>query len=86
MTIAEKLKRFSQTHNMSAIARATGVSRTCIGQICKGSQPRASVAVRLARALGVDVAWLIDDTAEWPPVRNEAAEPPTPDRKQVHAA
>lgn len=69
MTIQEKLYRFGETMKLSAISRRAGLRTAAISEmIAKGGSPSAERALRLSRALGVSVEWLIDDTQGWPPV------------------
>jgi transcriptional regulator with XRE-family HTH domain len=70
MTIPQKLERLLADMNRSAVARRAGVAVGVLWKITALKRtPRADVAARLARALGVDAGWLIDDTRGWPPVR-----------------
>jgi transcriptional regulator with XRE-family HTH domain len=75
MTINEKLKRLTRFMHKAAVCRAALVGENTLWRIIDRQQmPSASVAFRLAQALGVDVGWLLDDSASWPPVRLD--EPP----------
>ncbi len=49
----------------AAFARQSGFASSTIDNILKGTIPRADNAVRIARALGVSVEWLL--TGEGPP-------------------
>lgn len=73
MTFAEKLKRLTEDRIKSVICRRAGLPPTAINDyISKSStKPSAIYAMRLARALDVDLEWLIDDAQEWPPVRRK---------------
>lgn len=72
MTFHDKLRRLVQDMNKSAVARRAGISPQAIDSYVRlGNVPLIDSAVRLARALGVDIAWLIDDERDWPPVRVE---------------
>jgi transcriptional regulator with XRE-family HTH domain len=64
----EKLRRLTLDHNRAAVCRRAGLSENSIHRILARKQtPRADVAARIARALGVDPGWLIDDNRGWPP-------------------
>jgi transcriptional regulator with XRE-family HTH domain len=56
----------------SAIAKAVGVAPSTLHKYQQGAMPAADTAMRLARALGVEVNWLIE--GEGPPSRAEALE------------
>lgn len=75
MTFAEKLIRLTECSNCSAIARKAGIGASKLWNYMHlGQMPNSATAVRLARALGVDCGWLIDDSKSWPPVRVEQME------------
>ncbi|HUO10084.1 MAG TPA: helix-turn-helix transcriptional regulator [Phycisphaerae bacterium] len=78
MTVYEKLKRLTEFCNKSAISKAAGLSSSTLGSIL-ANKPSITIptAAALARVLRVDVAWLIDDSKGWPPVRVESSEPVT---------
>jgi hypothetical protein len=68
MTFREKLRSLGAGVNKSARGVGVGLKPNTISTyMVKGSIPRADIALKMARALGVDVAWLIDDAAPWPP-------------------
>lgn len=68
-----KLRGLLLGQNIRAIARESGIPRTTLqGLLNSNRQPHASTVQRIARALHVDVGWLLDDSRRWPPV------PPTP--------
>ena len=72
MTILEKLRRLTEDMHKSRVAKRAGLPATALSNyLNRGSIPSACIAARLARALGVDPGWLIDDTRGWPPVRIE---------------
>lgn len=77
MTINEKLLRLGKKFNKSEISRQAGLSPTayCNYVHSRGTIPRADIALRLARAMGVSVEWLIDDNQDWPPVSDGARVP-----------
>jgi transcriptional regulator with XRE-family HTH domain len=81
MTLHEKLKRLTRLVNLAALSRDVGVSQTAIWQWVAGKKtPRVESVTPLARALRVEVSWLIDDSQDWPPVRI-----PDPDSAEVTA-
>lgn len=70
MTFQEKLKRLTQDRRLNVVARRAGIAERGISNyLAKPQNPRSDIALRLAKVLGVDVAWLIDDVQDWPPVR-----------------
>lgn len=72
MSIHEKLERLTDDRFKTRVARKAGLTANALHAYLKRKQmPRADNALRLARALGVSVEWLIDDTQEWPPIRQE---------------
>ena len=74
MTFAEKLKRLLRDMNISAVARRSCTSATAVHNYLNGSIPGIDIALRLARVLGVDPGWLIDDSKDWPPVRIDSSD------------
>jgi DNA-binding phage protein len=69
MTFNQKLQRFAETHKMSVVARKAGTSQQCISQcLRRDTPPRGDIVFKIAVALGVSADWLLDDTADWPPV------------------
>jgi transcriptional regulator with XRE-family HTH domain len=76
MTIHDKLARLLEIANRSAVCRKAGLSQpTLPNLLSRRSRPGVDTALKLARALGVDPGWLIDDSKGWPPIRVESAEP-----------
>ena len=70
LTFTEKLKRLMEEQNKAQIARRAGLSPTAIHDyLTRGYMPAADSALRLARALGVGVEWLVDSEQDWPPLR-----------------
>ena len=73
---------------------SVGLAPTAISNyIASGSIPRADIALKIARAVGVPLDWLIDDSQDFPPpmpLGSEAESPAvTPEecaRKIVHPA
>lgn len=79
MTFTEKLARLTEAYHKNRLSRRCGLPSTAITDyINKGTTPRSDNALKIARALGVSVEWLIDDEQEWPPVKTDA--------QTVHAA
>ena len=75
MTFHEKLKRLTEDRKCSVLCRRIGLPPyTIANYLCKKQTPSAPIALRLARVLGVDLAWLVDDEQGWPPVRAHEAE------------
>ncbi len=75
MTFHEKLNRLTQDMHKTKVSIRAGLAPTAIsGYLDKGYMPGINIAVRIARALGVDPGWLIDDSKGWPPVRVEQPE------------
>jgi hypothetical protein len=86
MTITEKIKSLMQDRRVNVIAARVGVHPITLTSYSKGTIPGADVAVKLARALGVEPGWLVDDTRGWPPVRVESPAPPAPPVREAVAA
>jgi transcriptional regulator with XRE-family HTH domain len=75
MTIHEKLGRLLETANASAVSRKAGIHPGTLSSILNGkNRPMAGTALNLARALEVDLYWLLDDKLGWPPRRIESGE------------
>ncbi len=75
MTIHEKLDRLTRLHSRQAVSKAAGLYKGALTAILSRKSPISTqAAVGLARAMSVDVAWLIDDSKGWPPVRIEEPE------------
>lgn len=69
MTFREKLARLTDDRKKNKIAARAGMSPAAFYDLLhKNHTPRAATALRVARALGVDLDWLIDDSQDWPPV------------------
>lgn len=76
MAIGEKLRKFKGDRTYSDIARAVGCTPENVRKILdQGTEPKLILGVRLARTLGADIDWLIDDEAE--------GDPPVDDRGRV---
>lgn len=85
MTITEKIKALMQDRRINVIAKRVGVHPITMTSYSKGAIPGADVALKLARALGVDPGWLVDDSRGWPPVRVESPTPPvSPAPQRAH--
>ena len=72
----EKLERLIAGRNKAELARQAGLTAdTAISNYLhrKGSIPRADIALKIARALAVDFAWLVDDEADWPPPTGDSS-------------
>jgi len=74
MTFREKLVVLVENMNKSKVSRRAGISPSGISNyIAKtGSIPRADIAARIAKVLGVSVDWMLDDTQGFPAVRVES--------------
>jgi len=69
MTFTEKLTRITEDRNRCAVARRARLPTNAINDyINKKYRPRADTAVKIARALNVSIAWLVDDSMGWPPI------------------
>jgi transcriptional regulator with XRE-family HTH domain len=70
MTIHEKLAKLTESYQRSAVCRRAGLHPTTLWRILKtGQMPTVEVVLSLARTLGIDPGWLIDDSRGWPPAR-----------------
>lgn len=68
MNITEKLRRLTEDQNKAGVARKAGLKPTQLNDYTsKGFKPRYDIALRIGRALGVSIEWLLDDSADWPP-------------------
>ena len=75
MTFQEKLTRLTRNMNLSSIARDIGISPSTLSNFMTGRHsPRMTTLIALANGLEVDVKWLIDPAAGWPPVRVEQSQ------------
>jgi transcriptional regulator with XRE-family HTH domain len=75
VNFTEKLRRLVEDRTRSKLARRAGLSPTAISDyLVKGYIPRADNALRIAHALNISVEWLVNDEANWPPVRVTAVE------------
>jgi transcriptional regulator with XRE-family HTH domain len=81
MTITQKIAALMQDRRQKVIAERIGVHPITLSSYTKGTIPGADVAAKLARALGVDPGWLIDDLRGWPPARVETSAPTIPQPK-----
>ena len=73
MNKAEKLKRLRGGRPYAEVARGAGCSPPTIREIESGrtSDPGSGLMLGLARYFTVDVTWLIDDSADWPPPESD---------------
>lgn len=75
MTIHDKIERLTRFASKGAISRAAGLGYTTLNAIvARKSAVTTKTAIALARVLGVDAGWLMDDAKGWPPVRTEGAD------------
>jgi hypothetical protein len=69
MKINDKLKFLFAEINKAKAARSVGLPVSTISSyIAQGSMPRADIALKIARASGVSLEWLVDDAQGMPPV------------------
>ena len=74
MTFAEKLKLLLMHRTAREVAAQARIGPSAItNYLRRGSVPSANVALRLAKALDVDLMWLLDDSASWPAPAKPAA-------------
>ena len=71
MNTQAKLRKLCSVYRPGKVCDAAGISSTALRNIINqpNCSPRVSTLKAIAIALGVDLAWLMDDKAEWPPVR-----------------
>lgn len=68
MELRKKLIKIFELYNVAAVARAAGLKPITVQKWAKGIQtPRSSMIGPVARVLRIDLEWLLDDSAEWPP-------------------
>jgi transcriptional regulator with XRE-family HTH domain len=68
MDFWEKLSKRAEGVNKARVSRAVGLPPNAISSyLAKRSVPRADIALKIARALGVPLDWLLDDSKDWPP-------------------
>jgi DNA-binding XRE family transcriptional regulator len=69
MNIIEKLWRLTKLTNKQAVAREAGIHGNTLVSILSGKRnPSLPTARALARTLGVDLGWLVDDSRGFPAV------------------
>ena len=68
MTIHQKIAALMRDRRHRVIAERVGVNFSTLYLYSKDTMPRADIAAKLARVLGVDGGWLIDDEQNWPPI------------------
>jgi transcriptional regulator with XRE-family HTH domain len=82
MTITEKLRVLTEDRIKSVLCRRAGLPPTAISDyIAKNQIPRADKALKLARVLQVDLAWLLDDTRGLPVIHANYPDAKTPHKK-----
>jgi transcriptional regulator with XRE-family HTH domain len=82
MTLQNKLTRLAEGRIKSFVCRQAGLHPCALSAyLHRGQIPSAEVALRLARALGVSVEWLVDPEQDWPPALADA-----PKREPTRAA
>jgi len=70
MQFHEKLARLTEDRIKTVLSKRAGLPAMAISNcLAKKQMPSAETAFRIARALGVSLAWLCDPHANWPPVR-----------------
>ena len=70
MLLHEKVRRLIRPYKKSFIAKAAGLSVQTLLNVLSGNKaPTLETARALAKPLGVEVGWLVDDEKGWPPVR-----------------
>jgi len=68
MSLRQKLRKIKGGRSYAQIARTVGCSPGNIRKIFdEGSEPRFVLGVKLARTLGADIDWLVDDEADGEP-------------------
>ncbi len=91
MNFQQKLKKIKGIVKIGVVAERAGISAQSMSNyIHRGNGPRYDVAVRIAKALGVEVSWMLDDEQDWPPVwtdrnrvfANDDAATPSPHTQQ----
>jgi transcriptional regulator with XRE-family HTH domain len=71
----EKLERLTRLMKQKQVSQAAGLGVTTLTNILRRKSSLAwKTAVSIARVLGVDPAWLMDESKGWPPVRVEELE------------
>ena len=75
VTIHQKLERLTRHRNLSAISREIGRFPTYLSSTLNHkSGVSIKTAAALAKHLGVEAGWLIDDEQGWPAVLRTEAE------------
>jgi transcriptional regulator with XRE-family HTH domain len=68
MTVKEKIVRIAGLMSCGKLAKKAGLSAPMVHAYINGkSAPRADNILPIADALGIDVRWLLDPKATWPP-------------------
>jgi DNA-binding phage protein len=69
MTLREKLERLTEFSNRKRICKAAGLSSNVLyGIIVEGKDPCLGTIAAIAKVLGIELSWLVDERASWPPV------------------
>lgn len=69
--MGERLKAAIAPRDQAWLARETGISTSMVGEYVRGAVPAADRVLKIARALGVSLEWLIDGSG--PKRRNNLA-------------
>jgi len=68
MLLSKKFRKLKGNRSYADLARAVGCTPQNVRKILDfGTEPRFVLGVKLARTLGADIDWLVDDEAEGPP-------------------
>lgn len=79
MKFRQKLERLTRFANKRKMSIAAGLgANTLYGLVSDGNDASLSTVTAIAKVLGVDVGWLVDDSRGWPPVH---ASDPCPEPK-----
>jgi transcriptional regulator with XRE-family HTH domain len=69
MTFAEKLNALMHDKRVGITAERIGIHPVTLNDYRRGKfMPKSETAAKLARVLGVDLTWLLDESQAWPPV------------------
>lgn len=70
MTFHEKLAKLTEDRRKTRLSLRAGLPANAISNyLSRRQMPSADIALRISQVLDVDVAWLVDDTQTWPPMR-----------------
>lgn len=74
MQFHQKLTRLTEDRIKAVLCKRAGLPATAISNLlAKKQMPSADTAFRIARTLSVSLEWLLDDNADWPPVRIDSS-------------